>query len=167
MRRILSTIYEYSTRAGPEWGHHPNACKPAQLPIYPAIHPHRCNPATAAPRCQSAVCTRAPWTLAISGEGSRLPVGYDAPYVAFGVCWPDENEEGVPEGYFRKVGGQMANRYQYPFEDRYLEVEGIRLHYVDEGEGPPILMVHGQPTWSYLYRKMIPPRFCQNSELVR
>lgn len=51
----------------------------------------------------------------------------------------------------------MANRYQYPFEDRYLEVEGIRLHYVDEGEGPPILMVHGQPTWSYLYRKMIPP----------
>ena len=51
----------------------------------------------------------------------------------------------------------MAGRYQYPFEDRYAEVDGVRLHYVDEGSGPPILMVHGQPTWSYLYRKMIPP----------
>ena len=51
----------------------------------------------------------------------------------------------------------MADRYQYPFEDRYAEVDGVRMHYVDEGSGPPILMVHGQPTWSYLYRKMIPP----------
>ncbi len=51
----------------------------------------------------------------------------------------------------------MAERFQYPFQDNYQEIEGIRLHYVDEGSGPPILMVHGQPTWSYLYRKMIPP----------
>lgn len=51
----------------------------------------------------------------------------------------------------------MADRHQYPFEDKYATVLGIRLHYVDEGAGPPILMVHGQPTWSYLYRKMIPP----------
>ena len=41
------------------------------------------------------------------------------------------------------------------YKENY-EVEGIRLHYVDEGSGKPILMVHGQPTWSYLYRKMIP-----------
>jgi len=32
----------------------------------------------------------------------------------------------------------------------------MRMHYVDEGEGDPVLMLHGQPTWSYLYRKMIP-----------
>ena len=51
----------------------------------------------------------------------------------------------------------MAERFQYPFKENYHEVDGIRLHYVDEGSGPPILMVHGQPTWSYLYRKMIPP----------
>ena len=51
----------------------------------------------------------------------------------------------------------MAERYQYPFEDRYAEVDGVRLHYVDEGSGPTVLLVHGQPTWSYLYRKMIPP----------
>jgi haloalkane dehalogenase len=51
----------------------------------------------------------------------------------------------------------MPERYQYPFEDKYAEVDGVRLHYIDEGSGPPIVMVHGQPTWSYLYRKMIPP----------
>lgn len=51
----------------------------------------------------------------------------------------------------------MAERFQYAFKDNYLETDGVRLHYVDEGSGPPILMVHGQPTWSYLYRKMIPP----------
>ena len=43
------------------------------------------------------------------------------------------------------------------FEGNYMDIDGIRLHYLDEGSGPPILMVHGQPTWSYLYRKMIPP----------
>lgn len=51
----------------------------------------------------------------------------------------------------------MPERFQYPFKENYHEVDGIRLHYLDEGSGPPILMVHGQPTWSYLYRKMIPP----------
>jgi len=51
----------------------------------------------------------------------------------------------------------VPERFQYPFKENYHEVDGIRLHYVDEGSGPPILMVHGQPTWSYLYRKMIPP----------
>ncbi len=51
----------------------------------------------------------------------------------------------------------MAERYQYPFEVRFEEIDGVRIHYVGEGAGPPILMVHGRPTWSYLYRKMIPP----------
>jgi haloalkane dehalogenase len=43
----------------------------------------------------------------------------------------------------------------YPFESRWLEVDGTRIHYVDEGSGPPILMLHGNPTWSFLYRKVI------------
>ncbi len=49
----------------------------------------------------------------------------------------------------------------YDFEPHYLELSGdlagLRLHYVDEGEGDPILMLHGEPTWSFLYRKMIAP----------
>ena len=43
------------------------------------------------------------------------------------------------------------------FEEHYEGIDGIRLHYVDEGSGPPILLVHCQPTWSYLYRKKIRP----------
>ena len=45
----------------------------------------------------------------------------------------------------------------FPFKQNYITIEGVKLHYVDEGAGPPIVLVHGQPTWSYLYRKMIPP----------
>ncbi|MCX6396347.1 MAG: haloalkane dehalogenase [Propionibacteriales bacterium] len=46
----------------------------------------------------------------------------------------------------------------YPFEPNYIEVDGFRVHYVDEGPGDaaPVLMLHGEPTWSYLYRSMIP-----------
>ena len=43
----------------------------------------------------------------------------------------------------------------YPFEDRWVRARGIDVHYVDEGEGTPILMVHGNPTWSFLYREII------------
>lgn len=43
----------------------------------------------------------------------------------------------------------------YDFEPHYFEVEGGRIHYVDEGAGPPVLLVHGTPTWSYLYRNLI------------
>jgi haloalkane dehalogenase len=55
---------------------------------------------------------------------------------------PDERFEGLPG---------------YDFEPHYAEVDGLRLHYVDEGSGPPIVCFHGEPTWAYLYRKMLPP----------
>jgi haloalkane dehalogenase len=45
----------------------------------------------------------------------------------------------------------------WPFTPRYLEVDGLRIHYLDEGAGPVFLLLHGEPSWSYLYRKMIPP----------
>jgi haloalkane dehalogenase len=46
----------------------------------------------------------------------------------------------------------------WPYEPRYVEVgDGLRMHYVDEGpaDGPTVLLAHGEPTWGYLYRKMI------------
>jgi haloalkane dehalogenase len=43
----------------------------------------------------------------------------------------------------------------YPFRPNYLEIQGARVHYVDEGSGDPVLCLHGEPSWSYLYRKMI------------
>ena len=48
-----------------------------------------------------------------------------------------------------------VDRREYPFEPRGLDVEGGRLSYVDEAEGAPIVIVHGTPTWSFLYRHLI------------
>ncbi|NBD23525.1 alpha/beta fold hydrolase [Paenibacillus glycinis] len=44
----------------------------------------------------------------------------------------------------------------YPFESRYLAIDGHRLHYIDHGSGNPVLLLHGNPTWSYMYRNIIP-----------
>jgi haloalkane dehalogenase len=55
---------------------------------------------------------------------------------------PDERFAGLPE---------------YVFAPHYGDVDGPRMHYVDEGDGDPVLLLHGEPTWSFLYRRMIPP----------
>lgn len=55
----------------------------------------------------------------------------------------------TPDERFRDLPG-------YPFEPHYVEVGDVRMHYVDEGAGRPVLLLHGEPSWSYLYRKMIP-----------
>ncbi|MGE5224799.1 MAG: alpha/beta fold hydrolase [Omnitrophica WOR_2 bacterium] len=44
---------------------------------------------------------------------------------------------------------------EYPFQPHYLQLGAGRMHYVDEGQGEPVLMVHGTPTWSFLYRHLI------------
>ena len=56
----------------------------------------------------------------------------------------------TPDERFERLPG-------YGFEPHYLEQDGLRMHYVDEGVGDPVLLLHGEPTWAYLYRKMIPP----------
>lgn len=43
----------------------------------------------------------------------------------------------------------------YSFEPHYLEIDGNKLHYIDEGQGPVVILVHGNPTWSYYYRHLI------------
>jgi len=53
---------------------------------------------------------------------------------------------------------RFANLPGYHWKANYLDWEGLRVHYLDEGKGSPTLLcLHGEPTWSYLYRKMIPP----------
>ena len=44
----------------------------------------------------------------------------------------------------------------FPFESKYLDVKGSKIHYIDEGEGDPMLFLHGNPTSSYLWRNIIP-----------
>jgi haloalkane dehalogenase len=63
----------------------------------------------------------------VSGEGARTP---------------EERFEGLPG---------------FPFEPHFREVGGLRLAHLDEGEGDPVIFFHGEPTWSYLWRKVIPP----------
>lgn len=54
----------------------------------------------------------------------------------------------------------------FPYEPRYLEIGGPRVHYVDEGEGEVVLCLHGEPSWSYLYRKMIRPLAAEHRVLA-
>lgn len=55
---------------------------------------------------------------------------------------PEDRFEGLPD---------------FPWEPRYLDWDGIRLARIDEGEGDPVVLFHGEPTWSFLYRTVIPP----------
>jgi haloalkane dehalogenase len=64
---------------------------------------------------------------------------------------PDERFEALPG---------------FDFEPNYAEVDGLRLHYVDEGQGDPVICFHGEPTWSYLYRKMIGPLAGAGSRVI-
>jgi haloalkane dehalogenase len=57
---------------------------------------------------------------------------------------------GSPRPYLTWVPADL-----YPFEDRWEEIDGAQVHYVDEGDGPPLLLLHGNPTWSFLYRDVI------------
>jgi haloalkane dehalogenase len=56
----------------------------------------------------------------------------------------------------RTPEARFANLADWPYAPHYVEINGARVHYVDEGSGSPILCLHGEPTWAYLYRKMIP-----------
>ncbi|MGI9295728.1 MAG: haloalkane dehalogenase [Pseudomonadales bacterium] len=60
--------------------------------------------------------------------------------------------------FVRTPNACFENLPDYDFEPHYALVDGLRMHYVDEGpaSGEVVLMLHGQPSWSYLYRKMIP-----------
>ena len=58
---------------------------------------------------------------------------------------------------FRTPDERFASLPGYDFEPRYLDVDGLRLHYVDEGSGRPVVCFHGEPTWAYLYRKVARP----------
>jgi haloalkane dehalogenase len=55
---------------------------------------------------------------------------------------PEEALEGLPD---------------FPFTSHYRDVDGLRLAHLDEGEGAPVIFLHGEPTWSFLWRKVIPP----------
>ncbi|MHA1346302.1 MAG: haloalkane dehalogenase [Candidatus Heimdallarchaeaceae archaeon] len=64
----------------------------------------------------------------------------------------------VKEDTLRTPDSRFENLQDYDFRPFYFVIDGYRIHYLDEGEknAPPIFLLHGEPSWSYLYRKMVP-----------
>jgi haloalkane dehalogenase len=56
---------------------------------------------------------------------------------------------------FRTPDERFADLPGFAYEPHYVDVEGLRLHHLDEGSGPTVLCFHGEPSWSYLYRHML------------
>lgn len=106
------------------------------MPEYRAIHPHR--EAGLAGQINYAVLQIPPNAASLAGGAAEAG---GRPAV---LHTPDE---------------RFANLPDFTFKPHYKEVGGYRMHYLDEGpaDAQPILLLHGEPTWCYLYRKMIPP----------
>ena len=58
---------------------------------------------------------------------------------------------------FRTPDERFAELPDFDYEPRYRESDGLRLAHLDEGEGEPVVFLHGEPTWSFLWRKVFPP----------
>jgi haloalkane dehalogenase len=56
---------------------------------------------------------------------------------------------------FRTPDSRFEGLAGYPYAPHYVDVDGLRLHHIDEGSGPTVLCFHGEPDWSYLYRHML------------
>jgi haloalkane dehalogenase len=105
-------------------------------PEYRAIHPHR--------------------EAALVGQINYAVAQIPAKAEAIGEA---THGEEIRPGVFRTPDERFAHLPDFNFQPHYKDVGGYRVHYLDEGprDGQPILLLHGEPTWCYLYRKMIAP----------
>lgn len=62
-------------------------------------------------------------------------------------------------GFLRTPDDRFDDVTDFPYEPNHVDIDGLRMAYIDEGpaDGPVVLLLHGEPTWSFLYRRMIPP----------
>jgi haloalkane dehalogenase len=67
---------------------------------------------------------------------------------------------------FRTPDERFENLPGYEYEPHYVEVDGLRLHHIDEGSGPTVLCFHGEPDWSYLYRHMLDALVARGQRVV-
>lgn len=65
-------------------------------------------------------------------------------------------------GVLRTPDERFADLPGFPYQPRYVEVDGSRVHYIDEGSGEVVLCLHGEPSWSFVYRKMVPILTAEN-----
>ncbi len=68
------------------------------------------------------------------------------------------NAQNILPGVHRTPDARFENLDAYPWQPNYMYIDGLRVHYLDEGQGSAgvMLLLHGEPSWSYLYRNMIP-----------
>jgi haloalkane dehalogenase len=90
------------------------------------------------------------WVAEVSGSINPADVAKVAQFARVQTSWPAGSVLRTPEERFADLPG-------FPYEPKYVEVEGLRMAYVEQGSGEPILMLHGEPTWGYLYRHMTRP----------
>jgi haloalkane dehalogenase len=67
---------------------------------------------------------------------------------------------------FRTPDERFQDLPGYDYEPNYVEVDGLRLHHIDEGTGSTVLCFHGEPDWSYLYRTMLDPLVANGHRVV-
>jgi len=89
------------------------------------------------------------WVAEIAPGLNPQDVAKVAQFAGVKTSWPEGSVLRTPEDRFDNLPG-------FPYEPKYVEIEGLRMAYVEHGSGDPILLLHGEPTWSYLYRHMIP-----------
>jgi haloalkane dehalogenase len=89
------------------------------------------------------------WISQVTGL-NPTDVSRVAQFAGIRPTWTEGSVLRTPEDRFKDLPG-------FPYEPKYENTEGLRLAYVEAGEGDPILLLHGEPTWGYLYRHMIPP----------
>jgi haloalkane dehalogenase len=89
------------------------------------------------------------WFAAASGSIDPADVRRVAGFAGISTAWPEGSVLRTPEDRFDDLP-------EFAYEPRFVEVEGLRMSYVESGQGDPILCLHGEPTWGYLYRHMIP-----------
>ena len=90
------------------------------------------------------------WVAETADSLNPADVAKVAQFAGVKTSWPEGSVLRTPEERFANLPG-------FPYEPKYAEVEGLRMAYIEHGSGDPILLLHGEPTWSYLYRHMIPP----------
>jgi pimeloyl-ACP methyl ester carboxylesterase len=90
------------------------------------------------------------WVADVTPSLNASDVRKVAHFAAVATGWPEGSVLRTPEERFAELPG-------FPYEPKYVEVEGLRMAYVEHGSGDPMLLLHGESTWSYLYRHMIPP----------
>ena len=65
------------------------------------------------------------------------------------------SSDEVPDSLTARAVNREGFREEYPFGSHWMEIDGRHIHFVDEGQGPVLLMVHGNPTWSFAWRRLV------------